>query len=200
MIHTKLGLIFPQGSIKPEGQEQMLRDAGALRLVTVKQSWRSLFRGVRDIREGDTVLFVALSFVPTNRGGDELAPSVQAAEFVHEIERAGAVGIEVYTGRSTAKTDERRAMVREAAAALRNGPRRPPAGFKKRGAPAFVFPPGKEAVWRRIWKSKDYATRKEALEAITEDNGGKRPFGLVKAHELFKQSGRSPGPRKRESK
>lgn len=191
MIHTKLGLIFPQGSIKPEGQEQMLRDAGALRLVTVKQSWRSLFRGVRDIREGDTVLFVALSFVPTNRGGDELAPSVQAAEFVHELERAMAVGIEVYTGRSTAKTDERRAMVREAAAALRNGSRRPPAGFKKVGRKGITLTAGQRKEWSRIWKSKDYDTNAAALAAMGE------PFNSVTANKLFGPSGRAPGPRKR---
>lgn len=198
MDHTKPGLIFPKGSIKPDTQEQMLRDAGALRIVTVKSSWRSLFAGARDIRNGDTVYFVALAFVPTKRGEDELAPSVQASEFVAELGRAGAVGIEVYTGRSTAKAEERRAMVRDAAASLRRGSNRPPAGYKKRGAPAFAFPPGKEAVWRRIWKSKDYVTRKEALEAITADNGGKRPFGLTMAHDLFKQSGRKPGPRKSE--
>lgn len=89
-------------------------------------------------------------------------------------------------------------MVRDAAASVRNGSNRPPAGYRKRGAPAFVFPPGKEAVWRRIWKSKDYATRQEALDAITDDNGGKRPFGMTMAHDLFKQSGRKPGPRKAE--
>lgn len=131
MDHTKPGLIFPQGSIKLETQEQLLLEAGATRLVTVKGSWRTLFKGVRDIREGDTVLFVALAFVPTARGGDELAPSVQASEFVAELGRIGAVGIEVYTGRSTAIEKERRAMVREASAALRNGSRRPPAGYKR---------------------------------------------------------------------
>lgn len=194
MIHTKLGLIFPQGSFKPEVQEQMLREAGALRIVTVKHSWRSLFRGVRDIRDGDAVLFVALAFVPTNRGGDELAPSVQAAEFVHELERAGAVGIEVYTGRSTAKTDERRAMVREAAAALRNGSRRPPAGYKKVGRKGITLTAEQKREWSRVWKSKDFETNKEALAAMGD------PFNAVTANKLFGPSGRAPGARKREAR
>lgn len=191
MIHTKLGLIFPQGSIRPEGQEQMLRDAGALRLVTVKKSWRSLFRGVRDIREGDTVLFVALAFVPTARGGDELAPSVQASEFVAELGRIGAVGIEVYTGRSTSIEKERRAMVREASAALRNGSRRPPAGYKKVGRKGITLTAEQRREWGRMWKSKDFETNKDALAAMGD------PFNAVTANKLFGPSGRPVGPRKR---
>lgn len=192
MLHTKPGLIFPQGSIKTETQETLLREAGASRIVTVKGSWRSLFTGARDIREGDTVYFVALSFVPTPLGGDELAPSVQASEFVAEIGRAGAVGIEVYTGRSTAKPEERRAMVREAAAALRNGSRRPPAGYKKVGRKGITLTAEQRKEWSRIWKSKDYATNEEAIEAMGN------PFRKVTATKLFGPSGRSPGPRKQD--
>lgn len=191
MDHSKPGLIFPQGSIKPDTQEALLREAGATRIVTVKGSWRGLFRGVRDIREGDTVLFVALAFVPTARGDDELAPSVQASEFVSELHRAGAVGIEVYTSRSTAKTEERRAMVREAAAALRNGSRRPPAGYKKVGRKGITLTAEQKRDWGRIWKSKDYATNDDAIEAMG------KPFNSVTANKLFGPSGRSPGPRKR---
>lgn len=192
MIHNKPGLIFPQGSFKPAVQEQLLLEAGATRIITVNRSWRSLFTGARDVREGDTVLFVALAFVPTARGGDELAPSVQASEFVAELGRVGAVGIEVYTGRSTAKNEERRAMVREASAALRNGSRRPPAGFKKVGRKGIVLTSEQKREWGRIWKSKDYPTNKDALAAMGE------PFNNVTATKLFGPSGRPVGPRKRE--
>lgn len=46
--------------------------------------------------------------------------------------------------------------------------------------------------WSRIWKSKDYATNEEALEAMG------KPFKKVTATKLFGPSGRSPGPRKSE--
>ena len=181
------GLVFPKMPIKAETQEAMLREAGALHIVHVRGSWRGLFRGVRVIRPGDTVYFVALVFVPMPRGEDELPPALQAQEFVHELERTGAVGIEVHTGRRTDKKDDRRAMVKTAASSLRQGKRKPPAGFKVRGRPPTKIKP----EWLKMWKSLDYATNADALEAMGN------PFGMTRAIALFGPSGRSTGARKR---
>lgn len=183
------GLVFPKMPVKAETQEALLREAGAQRIVTVRGSWRSLFRGVRDIRDGDTVYFVSLNFIPTMRGDDELPPALQAQEFVHELGRCGAVGIEVHTGRRTDKKDERRAMVKTAAGSLRQGKRTPPPGFKKRGRPPVKVKP----EWVKMWKSRDYATNKEALEAMGN------PFGMTRAIGLLGPSGRPPGGWKFES-
>lgn len=170
----------------------MLRAAGAGRIVHVEKSWRELFKGARVIRQGDTVYFLALVYLPTWRGEDEMPPAVQAAEFVHELERIGAVGIEVYTGRRTDKDDERRAMVKVAANSLRAGSRRPPPGFKKLGRPGFQMTAEQEREWRKIWKSKDYATNAEALEAMGN------PFNAVSANKYFGPSGRAPGARRKD--
>lgn len=160
-----------------------------MHIVHVCGSWRDLFKGVRVIRSGDVVYFVALVFVPTGRGDDDLPPALQAQESIHELERAGAVGIEVHTGRRTDKKDERRAMVKTAAASLRQGKRTPPAGFKKRGRPPVKVKP----EWVKIWKSRDFATNKEALEAMGN------PFGMTRAIGLLGPSGRPPGGWKFES-
>ena len=82
-------------------------------------------------------------------------------------------------------------MVREAAAALRNGSRRPPAGYKKVGRKGITLTAEQRREWSRVWKSKDYETNAAALAAMGD------PFNAVTANKLFGPSGRSPGPRKR---
>ena len=185
---TRPGLVFKRSTMTQKQQRALLAEAGARHIHTVNGPWRELFRGVRVIRAGDTVYFVHLSAVPTERGGDELTPTLQSYEFLHEIERAKAVGIEVYTGRTTAKRRDFRAMVADANKVLtQGGPRRPPAGYAKRGAPNKTPPEDVFAKWIAIWKSDDYTTNDAALKAMG------KPFVPSTAHKLFGPSGRPPG-------
>lgn len=164
-------------------QEKLLREAGAQHIVTVRGSWRDLFKGVRVIRPGDTVYFVALVFVPGKRGGKEMPPAVQAAQFVHELVETKALGIEVYTGRKTNKKKDKDGMIADAANSLQRGHRRPPAGHKQRGRKGIEIKP----EWEEMWRSPDYSTNEAALKAMGN------PFGPERAYSLWGGSGRTPG-------
>lgn len=189
---SKPGLIFPISVISASRQEELLRAAGAKHIISVKQTWRNLFKYARAIRDGDTVYFVHLSAVPTQRGDDELSPTSQAVEFLHEVVDAGALGVETYTGRTTASKSDVRGMIADAEKVLRSGgKRRPPAGYAKPGRPGIELDKATFEEWADIWRSPDYSTNAAALRAMGS------PFVQSVAHKLFGPSGRAVGGRKK---
>lgn len=161
------GITFDSTRYSREMQAERLLRSGARHIKHHKGSWRTLFKGARTIRPGDTVHILALVLVPTERGEDDLPPSAQPGEFLRECREIGVTVIEAWTGRSSSDASEYRAMIRDAVNALRNGSSRlAPTGYQTRGRKPKQPPEDKRATLRAMWKSNEYANAGEALEAI----------------------------------
>lgn len=167
---TRPGIVFRSKRYSAEYQMQVLREAGAGRIVSPRASWRSLFRGAPAIRAGDVVYVFALALVPTERGGDELPPTAQAAAFMYECKARGAVVVEAVTGRRSDNRRDFSAMIADAVKALREGAsRRAPAGYAKRGRKRLPVPPHDVPRLRVIWRSAEYESAGKALAALASE-------------------------------
>lgn len=164
---TKPGLIFPSERYTKAYQEQILAEAGARCFHVVKGSWRNLFRGVRVIREGDTVFIFSLALVPTGKGEDTLSPSAQAPAFMYEVRAAGAVVVEAWTGRTSKRHFDD--MIADAVKVLREGGgRRAAKGHRKRGRKSKRPPDEAIRDLRVIWRSREYKNDDERAVAVSE--------------------------------
>ena len=191
MDKSQIGVICKSPSIKAETQETALRKAGAQWIVTLgrvlPKSWRDV---VNVVREGDTVYVYGLALVPTKRGDDELAPSVQVREFIIEVHDKGGTVVEVSSGRSSRNRSQRLAMVKDATKALRRGSRTAPTG-KGRGRPKGEFSSDEIAEAKRVWFSRDYATNVIAQKYLPKG------FHWKRAWTLWGASGRPYKPKRR---
>jgi hypothetical protein len=167
---TKPGLIFPSQRYTKAYQEQILAEAGARCFHVVKGSWRNLFRGVRVIREGDTVFIFSLALVPTSKGKDKLSPSAQAPAFMYEAREARVVVVEAWTGRTSKRHFDD--MIADAVKVLREGGgRRAAKGFRKRGRKSKRPPDDVIKNLRVIWRSREYKNDNERAAAVSEVSG-----------------------------
>ena len=191
MDKSQIGVICKSPSIRPETQETALRKAGAQWIVTLgrvlPKSWRDV---VNAVREGDTVYVYGLALVPTKRGDDELAPSVQVREFIIEVHDRGGTVVEVSSGRSSRNRSQRQAMVKDATKALKRGNRTPPTG-KGRGRPKAEFASDDVTKAKAVWFSRDYQTNVVAAKYLPKGMTAKR------AWLLFGASGRPYKPKRR---
>lgn len=188
----KVGLILPMSTLTQARQRDMLSEAGAKRLLVVKD-WRRLIRGTAgDIRAGDTAWFPHLSAIPTREDEHGLSLTAQASEFVHTLRGASVVGVEAVTGRKTSDLKQLRAMLRDAETVLRRGgPRVPPKGYSGKPGPKSEKPKGEAfAALKSIWTSPDYTTNEAAIRAMRLE--------IVEstAYRWFGPSGRDVGPKR----
>lgn len=188
---TKVGLILPLSTIPQARQRGLLTDAGAQRLVVVK-NWRRVVRGTAgEVRPGDTAWFAHLSAVPIRDDSDHLSLTAQASEFLHTLKGASILGIEAVTGRKTSDLKAFRAMLRDAEIVLRRGGQRvPPKGYLGKPGPKSIKPKGEAFIdLLGMWKSSDFTTNKAAIKAM------RLTIDESTAYRWFGPSGRDVGPK-----
>lgn len=114
-------------------------------------TWRD---AVKRVRPGDQVHIWALVLIPTRRGVDfELPPVAQPREIIREIEARGGVLIEVYTGRTSAKTRDKSGMIADAVTALKGGGRKKlPAGHRAAGRRPREWTKAEMQHAERVWR------------------------------------------------
>lgn len=151
------GWTFEFSRMKREEQEARLRDAGAQHIIHIGKDCPSWREAVRVVRPGDTIRIVALVMLPM-RKGVKMRSSVQIPSALTEIMARGGVLVETHTGRTSADTKKRDAMLAEALAAIRSGGRPLPRGFTSPGRPRKHFSPEQIEVARTAWFNRDYAT------------------------------------------
>lgn len=192
---SKKAILFPGDA----SHKAALAAAGAQHFKKVdgaKITWRDV---VRTVRPGDVLFIWVLVNVPTRRGGDELPPSGQPREFIREIEARGGVLVEVYTGRTTAKKQDKEAMIRDAVGALKSkGRKRMPSGYRKKGRRAVAWTDEQLEQAKRAWFSRDYETNEIAERHMptVEVEGKPVPFGSTRARRMWGPNGR-PWPSRR---
>jgi len=197
---TKIGLTFPSDRLSRQRQEDVVRAAGASRIIHVGvdcPSWRDV---VRITRQGDTVYIAALSMAPTARTKDDVPPADQPGEIIADFTAYGVTIHEALTGLRSDDREQRRQMLAEAARNIRGGGRQLPRGAFKRGRPAADCT-AVLAEAKRIWHSRSYLTNKDAVAHMPpcKDVATGKPIKWTaeRAFREFKASGRPFPKRKR---
>lgn len=89
--------------------------------------------------------------------------------FVDEVRERGGEVLEMGSGRSTAKTAERRAMLSDAFEAVTRG--RMPSMTNQRGRPKRKWADAERKVFEAVWHSHKYAENDDAAEAASKELG-----------------------------
>lgn len=152
-------------------------------------------QAAKSFREDDRVWFYALGvLVVAPRKADGLPQNAQLTELMAAVPR-GVVMFEGATGRTTADPKQRRAMIKEAHANIRQGGKRLPKGSLKSGRPTKRWPSieVREAA-TKMWNSRNIPTDAAAVREImarysdlVDDKGNPRVTdrlirGLGKTH------------------
>lgn len=191
---SRIGLICKSTRATRERQGAAIREAGASWIVEIGKVPRTWRQVVNAMQEGDTIFIYALSLVPTKRGEDDLSPSAQVTDFLVEVHEVGATVVEVYSGRNSRDRKQRRAMIKDAHAALRRGSRALPNIGRGRGRPKKVFTDAQLAAVKTAWLSDKYTTNEAAASHFPEG------FTAKRAWELFGPSGRKGKVKKKRTR
>lgn len=171
---TKIGLTFPHRKHGREWQWRIMADAGASHRIDVGCMCEHWQEAVGIVRDGDTVYFPALAFVPV-KGLGRL--TTQLVGFTAALASRRAVGVEAYTSRRTDKPKELDAMIADAEPVVRGGGNRLPAGFAPLGRRPADYSEDDEQTAAQIWADLvKYPTWKFAKEHMPEAFKGRRPY------------------------
>ena len=178
---TKIGFTLPHRKHSREWQWRIMESAGASHRIDVARDRRMVAHwkeAMGIVREGDTVYFPALAFVPVK--GARLGTMVsQIVAFLADIATRRAVGIEAYTGRRTDNPKHLDSMLADAAPVVRGGGNRLPKGFAPLGRPKADYTEDDEEKAARIWADLvKYPTWRFAREHMPEAFRGRRPYRL----------------------